>query len=97
MPLVFAFPGCPSPWEAARSLKIAITLAFAGTTVSEMTAANERIGYRPISVGSSLQRGLAFSGLIVVGAMAMAMRMDELFSYVEKNTTALAHRGSQAE
>ena len=95
MPLVFAFPGCPSPWAAARSLKIAITLAFAGTTVSEMTAANERIGYRPISVGSSLQRGLAFSGLIVVGAMAM--RMDELFSYVEKNTTAWAHRGSQAE
>ena len=95
MPLVFAFPGCPSPWAAARSLKIAITLAFAGTTVSEMTAANKRIGYRPISVGSSLQRGLAFSGLIVVGAMDM--RMDELFSYIEKNTTAWAHRGSQAE
>jgi NitT/TauT family transport system permease protein len=29
----------------------------------------------------------------VVGAMAMVMY--ELFSYIEKNTTAWAHRGSQ--
>ena len=38
--------------------------------------------------------GLAFSGLLVVGIMAMAMY--ELFSLIEKNTTAWAHRGSQA-
>ena len=31
------------------SLKVAITLAFVGTTVSEMTAANEGIGYLLIS------------------------------------------------
>ena len=35
------------------SLKVAITLAFVGTTVSEMTAANEGIGYLLISAGSS--------------------------------------------
>ena len=75
------------------SLKVAITLAFVGTTVSEMTAANEGIGYLLISAGSSMQMGLAFSGLLVVGAMAMAMY--ELFSFVEKHTTAWAHRGSQ--
>ena len=75
------------------SLKVAITLAFVGTTVSEMTAANEGIGYLLISAGSSLQMGLAFSGLLVVGIMAMAMY--ELFSYIEKHTTAWAHRGSQ--
>ncbi len=75
------------------SLKVAITLAFVGTTVSEMTAANEGIGYLLISAGSAMQMGLAFSGLMVVGAMAMAMY--ELFSYIEKNTTAWAHRGSQ--
>jgi NitT/TauT family transport system permease protein len=34
------------------SLKVAITLAFVGTTVSEMTAANEGIGYLLISAGS---------------------------------------------
>lgn len=73
------------------SLKVAITLAFVGTTVSEMTASNEGIGYLLISAGSSMQMGLAFAGLLVVGAMAMY----ELFSWVEKRTTAWAHRGSQ--
>ena len=75
------------------SLKVAITLAFVGTTVSEMTASNEGIGYLLISAGSAMQMGLAFSGLVVVGAMAMIMY--ELFSAVEKHTTAWAHRGSQ--
>ena len=75
------------------SLKVAITLAFVGTTVSEMTAANEGIGYLLVSAGSSMQMGLAFAGLAVVGAMAMAMY--ELFSLVEKRTTGWAHRGTQ--
>ncbi len=77
------------------SLKVAITLAFVGTTVSEMTAANEGIGYLLISAGSAMQMGLAFAGLLVVGAMAMAMY--ELFSVIEKRTTGWAHRGSQGE
>ena len=75
------------------SLKVAITLAFVGTTVSEMTAANEGIGYLLISAGSAMQMGLAFAGLMVVGAMAMAMY--DLFNYIEKHTTAWAHRGTQ--
>jgi NitT/TauT family transport system permease protein len=74
------------------SLKIAITLAFVGTTVSEMAASNEGIGYLLMSAGSSMQMGLAFAGLVVVGAMAMAMY--ELFAAVEKHTTAWAHRGA---
>ena len=37
--------------------------------------------------------GLAFSGLVVVGAMAMLLY--ELFNTIEKNTTAWAHRGLQ--
>ncbi|GAP38979.1 ABC transporter permease [Piscinibacter sakaiensis] len=76
------------------SLKVAITLAFVGTTVSEMTAANEGIGYLLISAGSSMQMGLAFAGLVVVGVMAMVMY--ELFAVIEKRTTAWAHRGSAA-
>lgn len=76
------------------SLKVAITLAFVGTTVSEMTAANEGIGYLLISAGSSMQMGLAFAGLVVVGAMAMAMY--ELFAVVEKRTTGWAHRSAGA-
>lgn len=76
------------------SLKVAITLAFVGTTVSEMTAANEGIGYLLISAGSSMQMGLAFAGLVVIGVMAMLMY--ELFAVVEKRTTGWAHRGSNA-
>ena len=75
------------------SLKVAITLAFVGTTVSEMTAANEGIGYLLMSAGASMQMGLAFGGLVVVGIMAMVMY--ELFSYIERHTTAWAHRGQQ--
>ncbi|RFO97669.1 ABC transporter permease [Rhodoferax lacus] len=74
------------------SLKVAITLAFVGTTVSEMTAANEGIGYLLISAGSAMQMGLAFAGLLVVGAMAMVMY--EIFSVLERHTTAWAHRGA---
>ncbi|WP_290871531.1 ABC transporter permease [Aquabacterium sp.] len=74
------------------SLKVAITLAFVGTTVSEMTASNEGIGYLLISAGSAMQMGLAFGGLVVVGAMAMIMY--ELFAIIEKRTTGWAHRGS---
>ncbi|WP_114969064.1 ABC transporter permease [Rhodoferax ferrireducens] len=77
------------------SLKIAITLAFVGTVLAEMTAGDSGIGYLMQSAGSSQRMPLAFAGLVVIGAMAMAMY--ELFSYVEKNTTAWAHRGSQGE
>ena len=73
------------------SLKVAITLAFVGTTVSEMSASNEGIGYLLVSAGSSMKMPLAFAGLTVIAAMAMAMY--ELFSYVERHTTAWAHRG----
>ncbi|GAA5235512.1 ABC transporter permease [Verticiella sediminum] len=75
------------------SLKVAITLAFVGTTVSEMTAANEGIGYLLMSAGSSMQMGLAFAGLMVIGVMAMVMY--ELFNLLEKHTTGWARRGSQ--
>ena len=75
------------------SLKVAITLAFVGTTVSEMTASNEGIGYLLVSAGSSMQTGLAFAGLVVVGATAMLMY--EFFSVLERRITGWAHRGSQ--
>jgi NitT/TauT family transport system permease protein len=75
------------------SLKVAITLAFVGTTVSEMTASNEGIGYLLVSAGSSMRMPLAFAGLVVIGAMAMTMY--ELFSVVEKRTTGWAHRGAR--
>ena len=75
------------------SLKIAITLAFVGTVLAEMTAGDSGIGYLMQSAGSQQRMSLAFAGLVTIGAMAMAMY--ELFSWIEKRTTAWAHRGSQ--
>ena len=76
------------------SLKIAITLAFVGTVLAEMTAGDSGIGYLMQTAGSQQRMPLAFAGLVTIGAMAMAMY--EFFSWIEKRTTAWAHRGSQA-
>jgi NitT/TauT family transport system permease protein len=76
------------------SLKIAITLAFVGTVLAEMTAGDSGIGYLMQTAGSQQRMPLAFAGLVTIGAMAMGMY--ELFSWVEKRTTGWAHRGSQA-
>ena len=77
------------------SLKVAITLAFVGTVLAEMTAGDSGIGYLMQSAGSQQRMPLAFAGLVTIGVMAMAMY--ELFSWVEKRTTGWAHRGSHAE
>jgi NitT/TauT family transport system permease protein len=76
------------------SLKIAITLAFVGTVLAEMTAGDSGIGYLMQTAGSQQRMPLAFAGLVTIGAMAMAMY--ELFSWVENRTTAWAHRGSHS-
>lgn len=75
------------------SLKVAITLAFVGTVLAEMTAGDSGIGYLMQTAGSQQRLPLAFAGLVLIGAMAMAMY--ELFSWIERRTTGWAHRGSQ--
>ena len=75
------------------SLKIAITLAFVGTVLAEMTAGDSGIGNLIQTAGSQQRTPLAFAGLVTIGALAMAMY--ELFSWIEKRTTGWAHRGSQ--
>jgi NitT/TauT family transport system permease protein len=77
------------------SLKVAITLAFVGTVLAEMTAGDSGIGYLMQTAGSQQRMPLAFAGLVVIGVMAYVMY--EMFSLVEKRTTAWAHRGSQNE
>jgi len=75
------------------SLKVAITLAFVGTVLAEMTAGDSGIGNLIQSAGSQQRMSLAFAGLVTISVMAMAMY--ELFSAIEKHTTAWAHRGTQ--
>ncbi|MCC6378263.1 MAG: ABC transporter permease [Burkholderiales bacterium] len=76
------------------SLKVAITLAFVGTVVSETVASNDGIGYLMMSAGSSMRMPLVFAGLFVIGVMAMAMY--ELFAVLERRMTGWAHRGQAA-
>ena len=76
------------------SLKVAITLAFVGTTVSEMTA-GERRHRLPADQRRQLDAdgpGLRRPG---GGRRRWRWRMYELFSVIEKRTTGWAHRGSQ--
>ena len=77
------------------SLKVAITLAFVGTVLAEMTAGDSGIGYLMQTAGSQQRMPLAFAGLVVIGVMAMVMY--ELFSVIEKRTTGWAHRGTQGD
>jgi len=77
------------------SLKIAITLAFVGTVLAEMTAGDSGIGYLMQTAGSQQRMSLAFAGLVTIGAMAMLMY--ELFNWLEKRTTGWAHRSTQGE
>jgi NitT/TauT family transport system permease protein len=73
------------------SLKVAITLAFVGAVVSEITASNEGIGYLMMAAGSSMRMPLVFAGLIVISVMAMAMY--EFFALLERRMTGWATRG----
>ena len=77
------------------SLKVAITLAFVGTVLAEMTAGDSGIGNLILTAGSQQRMPLAFAGLVTISVMAMAMY--ELFSFIEKHTTGWAHRGSQSQ
>ena len=74
------------------SLKVAITLAFVGTTVSEMTASNEGIGYLLVSAGSAMQMGLAFAGLrLDAFEFSKVTDVEDVFGLKQ----FLAHRGNQ--
>ncbi len=75
------------------SLKVAITLAFVGAVISEISASNAGIGYLMMSASSSLKTPLMFAGIIVISVMAMVMY--EVFAFIEKGMTGWAHRGQQ--
>ena len=76
------------------SLKVAITLAFVGSVVSETIAANEGIGYLMMSAGSQMRMPLVFAGLIVISVMAIVMY--EIFAVLERRVTGWATRGMDA-
>jgi NitT/TauT family transport system permease protein len=76
------------------SLKVAITLAFIGSVVSETVASNDGIGYLMMSAGSQMRMPLVFAGLVVISVMAIAMY--EVFAVLERRLTGWATRGMDA-
>jgi NitT/TauT family transport system permease protein len=72
------------------SLKVAITLAFVGSVVSETVAGDEGIGYLMMLAGSQMRMPLVFAGLTVISVMAMIMY--EVFAVLEKRMTGWATR-----
>jgi NitT/TauT family transport system permease protein len=73
------------------SLKVAITLAFVGTIISETVAANKGIGYLMMAATANFDTPLVFAGLIVIAIMGIVMYA--LFAVVEQRMTFWAKRG----
>jgi len=76
------------------SLKIAITLAFVGTIVSETVGANAGLGYLIALAGSSFQVPLVFAALILLAVEGIAMYA--VFAYIEVYFTRWAFRSSMS-
>jgi NitT/TauT family transport system permease protein len=75
------------------SLKIAITLAFVGSVLSETVASNKGVGYLMMSASSKFNMPLVFAGLLVIAVMGIIMY--EIFNRIERHTTKWATRGGQ--
>ena len=72
------------------SLKIAITLAFVGSVISESIASSRGIGTLMVRAASDFRISLVFAGLVVTAAMGIAMYAA--FALLERHTTKWAVR-----
>ncbi|WP_412030273.1 ABC transporter permease [Deinococcus yunweiensis] len=93
-----------SPWEVVSkvslpralpyffaSLKVAVTLAFVGSIISELAASNQGIGVMMNQAASSFQVPLVFGGVLLVSAMGVLLYA--VFALVEARLTGWAYRG----
>jgi NitT/TauT family transport system permease protein len=76
------------------SLKVAITLAFVGTVVSETVGANAGLGYQIALAGSNFQMPLVFAALLLLAVEGIAMYA--VFAYIEGYFTRWAFRSSMS-
>ena len=72
------------------SLKVAITLAFVGSVISESIASNRGIGTMMVQASSDFRIALVFAGLLVTAVMGIAMYAG--FAMLELRTTHWATR-----
>jgi NitT/TauT family transport system permease protein len=73
------------------SLKVAITLAFIGSVISETVGGNRGIGFLMLSAGARNDAPTTFAGLFAIAIMGVAMYA--ICALVEKRTTRWAFRG----
>jgi NitT/TauT family transport system permease protein len=76
------------------SLKVAITLAFVGTVVSETVGANAGLGYLISLAGSNFQMPLVFAALLLLAFEGIAMYA--VFAGIEGHFTRWAFRSSMS-
>ncbi|MBO21532.1 MAG: ABC transporter permease [Rhodospirillaceae bacterium] len=72
------------------SLKVAITLSFVGTVISETVAANRGIGTMMVRASADFDVPLVFAGLVLLAAMGIAMYA--VFALVERRMVGWAKR-----
>jgi NitT/TauT family transport system permease protein len=75
------------------SLKVAITLAFIGSVVSETIASNNGIGFLMLSAASRFQVALVFSGVIIIAIMSIVV--FAICVQAERHLVSWAYRGQQ--
>ena len=77
------------------SLKVAITLAFVGTVVSESVASNNGIGNLMLQAQAQFLVPLIFAGLVALALLGIVMYW--LMAVLERRMTGWAHRSGFAQ
>lgn len=72
------------------SLKVAVTLAFVGSIISETVASNRGVGYLMVSASGRFDVPLVFAGLTVVAVMGVVLYA--LFAIIERRLTSWAYK-----
>lgn len=76
------------------SLKVAITLAFVGSVVSETVAANAGVGHMMLAAQSVFNVPLVFAGLVALAVEGIVMYA--VMAWIEGRMTGWAHRSNLA-
>lgn len=72
------------------SLKVAVTLAFVGSVISETVASNRGVGYLMIAASSRFDVPLVFAGLLVIAGLGVLLYIA--FGVLEARLTSWAYR-----
>ncbi len=77
------------------SLKVAVTLAFIGSVMSETIGANSGLGHTMLAAQSQFNMPLVFAVLIALAVLGIVMYV--LMAWLEMRMTGWAHRSSMGQ